>query len=995
VITAHDQAVARLRRVLERRLRPLVHPERVPMTVTAWPVPGEPVPVSQALTATYEPFPAGTAWGPPWGTVWLRCTGDVPPEWVGRTVEAIVDLGFTGVGPGFTVEGLAFTPDGTAIKGIHPRSRHVPIATTADFLVEAAANPTIHQPYPWDPTDLGDIRTAGTQPLYRFGGAELAVVDPQVRDLVSDLEVLDGLMAVLPASEPRRHRVLDAVVAVLDDLDRCELTGTWSAARAREMLAPVLARPAGASAHRITAVGHAHIDSAWLWPLRETVRKVSRTVANVLSLAGERPELVFAFSQAQQHEWLREHQPELFGRLREAVAAGTVVPVGGMWVESDANLPGGEAMVRQLVHGKRFFLEHYGVETDEVWLPDSFGYSAALPQIFRLAGATRFVSQKLSWNQTNAFPFQTFWWEGLDGSRVLAHFPPVDTYNSDLSAKDLTQAARAGSPGSLVPFGWGDGGGGPTREMMAHAERLRNLEGLPTVRLGTPAQFFDGVGDIDAVWSGELYLEVHRGTFTTQADVKRGNRRSEHLLREAELWCATATLRTGAPYPYEELDRIWKSVLLHQFHDILPGSSIAWVYREAAEAYARIERELEELIERALRVLAGAGTRELTFNAAPHERDGVPALGAAVAVGQPPARAGQRPDGTFVLDNGLVEVRADGRGVLTSVRDLRTGRELSVADDPLNVLRVYADHPVGADAWDVDEHFHHASVDLLDAESVTLEDGRCLVARRRLGEITAVQRVWLEPGAARVEFATELDWRCSERLCKAIFPLDLRADTSAAEIQFGHVRRPLHRNTSWEAAKFEVYGHRFVHVGEPGYGAALVNDATYGYHAERTTRPDGGTTTTVGLSLVRAPRFPDPHADIGTHRFRYALVVGATIADAVREGYRINLPARRRAGGDDIPPLFTLAGAPVVVESVKLADDRGGDLIVRLYEPHGDRAEARLTAAFPLAAADDVDLLERRLGPLPCAGGAVDLTLRPFEIRSIRLSPDIRSARKE
>jgi alpha-mannosidase len=982
VITAYAKVADRLHRVLERRLRPAVHPARVPMTVTAWAVDGEPVAVGEALKADFQPFAVGTLWGPPWGTLWLRCTATVPEAWAGGEAEALVDLGFTGVGPGFTVEGLAYTVDGEPIKGIHPRNRYVPVTgDRADLLIEAAANPSIHQPYPWDPTDLGDVRTAGTQPLYRFGGADLALVDPHVRDLVADLEVLDGLMAVLPDGGSRRREVLDAVVEVLDDLDRAELTGTWSAERARELLTPVLGKPATASAHRVTAVGHAHIDSAWLWPIRETVRKVTRTVANVLALAADHPDLVFAFSQAQQHAWLREHQPALFERLRAAVATGTVVPVGGMWVESDANLPGGEAMVRQLVHGKRFFAEQYGVETDEIWLPDSFGYSAALPQIFRLAGTTRFVSQKMSWNQTNPFPHTTFWWEGLDGSRVLAHFPPVDTYNSDLSAAELTHAARTGTGASLIPFGWGDGGGGPTREMLAHAERQQDLEGLPRVRLGTPAAFFDSLTDPgDAVWSGELYLETHRGTFTTQAAVKRGNRHSEHLLREAELWCATAATRGLLDYPYDELDRIWKLVLLHQFHDILPGSSIAWVYREAAETYAGIARDLEALIGAALEALAGTGARELTFNAAPHARDGVPALGAAPAEPAAAVTAKADEDG-WVLDNGLVRVRADRRGQVVSVVDRRAGRELAVPGEPLGLLRVHADHPAGADAWDVDEHYRAAAVDLLDAESVTLE-GTTLVTHRRLGDITAVQRVWLEPGAVRVEFAADLDWPVSERLCKAVFPLDLRADTSAAEIQFGHVRRPLHRNTSWETAKYELYAHRFVHVGEPGYGAALVNDGTYGYDAGRTTRVDGGTTTTVGLSLVRSPRFPDPHADQGRHTFRYALAVGASVAGAVREGYRLNLPVRHRSGAADVPPLVAVDG-DAVVESVKLADDRSGDVIVRIYEPFGNRCRVKVSGSVVMS---EVDLLERRLADVPLPDGVAALELRPFEIRSLRLT---------
>ncbi|GAA4489189.1 glycoside hydrolase family 38 C-terminal domain-containing protein [Actinoallomurus oryzae] len=1010
---SEDLVRGRLHRVLERRLRPARYGERVPLTVTAWHAPGEPVDVATALGAGYEPFGAGERWGPPWGTTWLRCTATLPAAWAGRRAEAVVDLGFTGVGPGFTAEGLVYSPDGTPLKGVHPLNRYVPIdpggaggvgvaaapltaGTRVDFLVEAAANPTIHQPYPWAPTDLGDVRTAGREPLYRFGGAEVAVVDEEVRALVADVEVLDGLLDVLGPTEPRRYAVVRALTAMMDRLDRSELTGAWSARTARGMLAEVLRSPAAPTEHRVTAVGHAHIDSAWLWPIRETVRKVARTVANVTALRASHPELVFAFSQAQQHAWLKEHHPALFERLRAAVADGAVLPVGGMWVESDANLPGGEAMVRQLVHGKRFFLAEYGVESDEIWLPDSFGYSAALPQIFRLAGATRFLSQKLSWNQTNRFPHTTFWWEGLDGSRVLAHFPPVDTYNSDLSATDLAGAReRCADDGrtsrSLVPFGWGDGGGGPTREMLEHAERLEDLEGLPRVRIGTPAGFFaaaEAEADDAPVWAGELYLEVHRGTYTTQAAVKRGNRRCEHLLREAELWCATAAVRGLAGYPYDELDALWKEVLLYQFHDILPGSSIAWVYREATQRYAVLERRIEELARTAMAALAGEGRRGLVFNAAPHARDGVPAMGAAAAVEAAVPHARRADDGRIVLNNDLVRVEIDPRGTVVSVYDLVAGRELVPAGAAAGLLRLHADHPVGADAWDVDEHYRAAALDLRDADSVDLApdaDGVPAVTVVRTHDgCRFTQRVRLPAGAPRVEFETTVDWHVPQRLCKAVFPLDVRADDVAAEIQFGHVRRPLHRNTSWETAKFEVYAHRFVHVGEPSYGVALVNDATYGYDATRHVRPDGGTTTVLALSLARTQQFPDPHADQGTHVFRYALVCGADVSAAVREGYRINLPPRTVVGGDDVAPLVTADG-PAVVEAVKLADDRSGDLVVRLYEPLGDRARVLLSTTERVRDARLVDLLERDAGPAESDGDGVRITLRPFEIVTVRL----------
>ena len=407
-------------------------------------------------------------------------------------------------------------------------------------------------------------------------------------------------------------------------------------ADSRTELVEVLRAPARASAHRLSAVGHAHIDSAWLWPVRETIRKVARTTANVTDLMDRHPDLLYAMSSAQQYAWLRDVRPEVFARVADRVKAGKFVPVGGMWVESDTNMPGGEALARQFAYGKSFFADEFGVETEEVWLPDSFGYTAALPQLIALSGSQWFLTQKISWNQTNKFPHHTFYWEGIDGTRIFTHFPPVDTYNCELTGAELAHASRnfadkAGASSSLVPFGHGDGGGGPTREMLARADRLRDLDGSPRVVIERPADFFARAQQEypDApVWSGELYLESHRGTYTSQAKTKQGNRRCEHLLREAELWCATAAVRQGMEYPFDALDRLWKVVLLQQFHDILPGSSIHWVHREAVANYAAVAAELESLIDAALRALPATAIVLLAFNAAPHARDGVPALGA-------------------------------------------------------------------------------------------------------------------------------------------------------------------------------------------------------------------------------------------------------------------------------------------------------------------------------------------------------------------------------
>jgi alpha-mannosidase len=1002
----HDDSarvLPRVARFAQERLAPALYRDRVPVQVTAWTAPGEPVPFADAVRQEFRPFEVGSPWGRPWGTVWFHVTGSVPQEWTdpATRAELVVDLGFAGVQPGFQAEGLAYTPDGTVVTAVEPRNAHVPLpdgpGSAVELYLEAASNPGTAGSWTFAPTHLGDLATAGSDPLYRLVALEIGLLDVPVWELVQDIWTLTGLVGTLPADLPRRAEVLRALERTVDVMDPDAVSAT--AALGRAELAPVLAAPAYASAHRVHAVGHAHIDSAWLWPVRETVRKVARTFSNVLDLMEHDEQFVFAASSAQQYAWLQEHYPELFERVKARVKQGRFVPVGGMWVESDTNMPGGEALVRQFVMGKRFFMNEMDVEPMEVWLPDSFGYSAALPQIIAAAGARWFLTQKISWNETNVMPHHTFRWEGIDGTQVFTHFPPVDTYNAELSGAELARAQRqyaekGRANTSLVPFGWGDGGGGPTREMLAAAARTRDLEGSPTVRITTPAEFFataEGEYPNPPVWSGELYLEFHRGTYTSQARTKRGNRRSEHLLREAELWAATAAVRTGAAYPADVLERCWRTVLLQQFHDILPGTSIAWVHQEAERNYARVAAQLQDVIAGALAALVGDGDEDVVVNAGPFARDGVPALGGAAPTD--PATGvtvEEDPDGT-VLANGAVRVVVDSRGLLTSVRDLAADRELVPPGAVANLLQLHRDTPTQWDAWDIDEHYRRTVRDLVAADEVAVvERGPSRAAVRIVrstGSSTITQVLTLYADSPEIDIAIDVDWHEKQKLLKLAFPLDLHADRATSEIQFGHVHRSTHLNTSWEMARFETVAHRWVHVGEPGYGVAVANDSTYGHDTLRTTRPDGGTTTTVRLSLLRAPRFPDPHADQGEHRLAVTLRVGSTIGDAVAAGYRLNLPLRSVRGAHGIAPLVTVDDPAVVVEAVKLAEDGSDDVVVRLYEALGSRASAGITADFPYRSVVETDLLERPL-PQPDALSAdgTRLTLRPFRILTLRFA---------
>ncbi|WP_344296682.1 alpha-mannosidase [Agromyces neolithicus] len=1002
----HALVEKRIERFVAERLTPAVYRARVSAHVEFWEVPGEPVAFAEAAAASFAPIAPGTPWGRPWGTTWFRVSGEVPNGWAdidGVRPELVVDLGFTAAQPGFQAEALAWSTDGTVIKAVEPRNRAVPVPASGAFqlYLEGASNPDVAGQWSFAPTALGEWRSAGTDPVYVLRSVDIALLDITVWELLQDVWTLRGLYAQLPKSMPRRADILRALERCVDTVDPDDVAGT--AARGREVLAPALAAPAWASSHRIHAVGHAHIDSAWLWPVRETVRKVARTFSNVDALIDGHPGFVFAASSAQQYAWLKRDYPELFERVRRRVHEGSFVPTGGMWVESDTNLPGGEALARQFVAGKRFFIEEFGVEPLEVWLPDSFGYSAALPQIVRAAGSRWFLTQKISWNETNVMPHHTFRWQGIDGTEVFTHFPPVDTYNAELSGAELARAERQYAEKglantSLVPFGWGDGGGGPTREMIAAAERTADLEGSPRVRMSSPREFFEAAEaeyPQPPVWAGELYLEFHRGTYTSQARTKRGNRRSEHLLREAELWASTAAVRGLAPYPYDELESAWHTVLLNQFHDILPGSSIAWVHREAERRYAEVAVALTAIIERSARALAGSGARTLRLNAGPFAVDGVAPLGGGVGGGAAATDVVtvRREGASIVLANAHLAATLDADGLLVSLRDLASGRESVPTGHPAKLLQLFRDTPTQWDAWDIDAHYVRNVEELRAAETVEIAQSDAATAAvrivRRFGASSVVETVSLAAGARALEVGFDIDWRERQKLLKLAFPLDVHAESAASEIQFGHVRRPTHVNTSWDAARFETVAHRWVHVGEPGFGVAVANDSTYGHDVRRSIGERGATVTTVRLSLLRAPLYPDPASDQGEHRMRVSITPGTGIPGAVEEGYRLNLPLRSvpDAAVDTIEPLVRVDGA--VVECVKLAEDRSGDVVVRLYEAIGGRARVRLSASFD-AEAEETDLLERsleepRVSLAHHGERSWVFEVRPFQLVTVRL----------
>ena len=624
---------SRIRQTLERVER-LVYLPKAPIEVATWAVHGEPVPAERGFAAKFMPFSVGEMWGALWDTVWFRFQGVVPREWKGREVVARVRL--TSLGPeGFAAEGTVYQ-GGRLVRAINLNRREVEIATRAkggerfEFFVEAAANGGANPT--GDTTGLNLPDYLGS-PLFRLEQAELACKNREAFDLYHDFKFALEAMEALPETSQRRAELRYALNESVNEFDEDDSSSIKLAAAA---LREVMRRHNGDTAHIVSAVGHAHIDTAWLWPLRETIRKCARTFSTALDYMEKYPEYVFVCSQAQQYAWMKAYYPGIWEGIKKAVRRGQWEPVGSMWVETDCNLVSGESIVRQILHGKRYFQRELGYETKDVWIPDVFGYAASLPQIMRQSGVEYFLTQKISWSQFNKFPHHTFLWEGIDGTRIFTHFPPADTYNADTGPKELVKNVQNfkeldRATRSLLVFGWGDGGGGPSIEMLEKARRARDFDGLPKLEQEKAIKFF-AKAKVDAkdlpVWVGELYLELHRGTYTSQAKNKRGNRKSEFLLRDAEFFDAvtlalapgrkeTATDPERAVYDVTglgevrpethraALDRAWKLVLLNQFHDIIPGSSIHWVYQDSQRDYETIRQLGESVRDSALSTLEG------------------------------------------------------------------------------------------------------------------------------------------------------------------------------------------------------------------------------------------------------------------------------------------------------------------------------------------------------------------------------------------------------
>lgn len=994
-----------------RRLRRAIYPETAQAALIEVAGPVDRIPFDEALTLDWRPAAFGEDLGPLWATRWFRVTIDVPSAWRGARVELHWDS---------RSEALLWL-DGRSAAGLNiGRADALLLAEAAGgerlvFHVEQASNRMFG-------AEEGGSEGGRREP-YRLVACEARRFDPEAWRLFHDFETLRQLEADrVPvqaaesfggAGKPPVRPALDTAWAgrLLHDLNRVcnacqpEDPATWPAARS--ILEPLLAARNGTIAHELWAIGHAHIDTAWLWPIEETRRKCQRTFSTAVRLMDAYPQFRFAASQAWQYAAIEQSDPDLFARIAEKVRGGQWIPIGGSWVEPDCNLPSGESLCRQFLYGQRWFEGRFGVRSRLFWNPDVFGYAGQLPQLMREAGMDRFLTQKLSWNRFTAPPHHSFRWRGIDGSEVLTHFPPADTYNGVATMAELRyhganykDADRSGE--ALYLFGHGDGGGGPDAGMIERLSRAADLQGVPRSRFSDPNAFFDRLEtrrpDL-AVVEGELYFEYHRGTYTSQAEVKRLNRRAEEALQDVELLAAWASLAGAAAPPRERIGDLWRLLLVNQFHDILPGSSIT-------EVYERTRRELGEVVEAARR-LAGSLLDDLTRPdpAAPRpvnttgfaraevaqRPDGSLAWIAAPAfaagrVGEAPdaTTALQGSDGRIVLENAVLRASLTAGGSLVSLLHKPTGREALAGTG--NRLLLHDDRPIQYEAWDIDPFALETARDAPPAHAFAIQSAGPLRAavrfERRIGAASAlVQTVRLDAGSPLLVFDTAVDWRERRTWLKATFDVAPRAPSATYETAFGAVERPTHASTDADLARYEVPGHRWSDLSEPDFGVSLLSDSRYGFSTFESR---------MGLSLLRGTQAPDRHADLGEHRFAYALYPHAgdwRTADTVAMGARFNRPVLWAAGAAEVleMPLVTVSPGSVVLDTIKPAED-GEGWVVRLYESGGGAATVRLAFAFPPAKAWRSNSLEDRLEPLALETGGLSVSLRGFQILTLRLA---------
>ena len=978
------------------------------------------VPFSEKNKLKYKPITKGKSWGKEWDSAWFCLNGHIKKEWRGKKI--IADLDFSG-------EGLVYDPKGKEIQGITNASiwdqnfvrTRVLIPKTCiknnevEIWVETAANSLFGIFVDVDP-EQDNPKRHGTFDA-KVQTIDIGIFREDIWHLYLDVRILLGLIEKLEKDSTQRLRIINslnkAVIAFKDDKK--------DANSSRNILSAELNKRASSSELKVAAVGHAHIDTGWLWPVKETIRKCARTFTTQLDLIERYPDYVFGASMPQHYQFMKDFYPSIFKRIKAAVKKGQWELQGGMWVEADCNLISGESMVRQLLYGKIFFKKEFGVDVDNLWLPDVFGYSAALPQILKQAEIDYFLTQKISWNQFNDFPHQTFNWRGIDGTEILTHFPPENTYNSELDTKFLMPAQKTFKEKDKLNefmslFGVGDGGGGPKPENIELGKRLKNLEGAPKVSFDHAKNFFRRLNRKKnqlETWVGELYLELHRGTLTTHGLVKKQNRKLENKLKAVEFLWSNCDLKS---YPHNDLDEAWKKLMINQFHDIIPGSSINLVYKNTHKEYEGIHKTCDKLLNKSASILFKKDKNSFTFvNSLSYPFKGVVKIpykykGYQIISDDKISLATQQVNKdivcfvdlepfsfktfskgqkeksktvnhpSLVLENKYVKYEFHKDGTLKSAYDKEL--KLNFLGSNGNVLSLYEDRPLNWDAWDIDFYYKDSLLETSKVERI--EKVRAGVVNSSLnisytiGNSTIKQHISLSNHSKRLDFNTSVDWKEKHKMLRVHFPTTITNEQATFDIQYGHVKRNTHKNTSWDKAKFEVVGHKYADLSNNDYGVALMNDCKYGYSIFDNT---------IDLNLLRSPNNPDADADIGYHEFVYSFYPhnkDLIRSNVIEESTLLNHSPIVFEGYKNLSTSSTITykGKGIEITAFKKSEYKN-EIIIRTVETLGRNSEGNIYLDGEIT---ETNLLEQKnINKPKRIKEKYFLKLKPFEIKTFKI----------
>ncbi len=999
----------------------------------------DPIDFNTLKDQKWSEIDVGTAWGKQWQSAWFKFVGKIPHEWKNREIVAVIDTGS---------EACLFDDKGNPILGLtsqlhvsDPMFRKAMIPLRNDtlkgdkvsLLVEAAAN-----------------SITGIQKQAVFKEAIISTFRRDIWNIYHDIFFLFDLALALPERSVRRAKLLFTLNKAINIYNE---DASSSVEEACNLLKEELEKPSYASAPSVSAIGHAHLDVAWKWPIRETVRKAGRTFSSAIYYMEEYPDYRFGASQPQNYQFVKDNYPKLFEKIKKAVSENRWELQGATWVEPDCNLIGGESLIRQVYYGKKFFLEEFGKEVNNLWLPDTFGFSPVLPQIMVKSGIKYFISQKLDWNKINKFPYNSFIWEGIDGSRVFCHFLPGGTINGTMRPSELISgmanfAEKDRSNRWLYLFGEGDGGGGPGRHHIEFAVRANDCEALPKVKMEMAEDFFkEAEKDIEnpPEWYGELYLEAHQGTLTTSAKTKFFNRQAEFMMHNIELLLALAVVFLDYEYPADDMEKLWKILLVNQFHDILPGTTIDLAYKDTLKDFDRFFKMANSILNDVGRDIASlvgnswqTDTGYIIFNTVGFKRKQIvfipysqmpsslsfrdeggeyissqqgdggtylectfPSYGFKIISGSNEKIHGKSLSELSVskshLENSLLRVEFADDGTIKRIFDKELEQEILQQDCKANVLTLYHDMPSEYDAWDIDLFYRDSkSMESVLVELRKHEEGDLCVSvvqERVVSKSKITQEILLYKDSKKIEFRTKVDWHEDHKMLKVSFPVNVNADSAVYDIQFGNIRRSTYHNTSWEKAKIEVFAHKWADLSNGKVGAALINDSKYGYYVYKNS---------IELTLLRSPTDPNPLIDRGEHNFSYVFMPHSgdfRSGEVIAEGYFFNIKPlvfkiasdkNNRQISSTIAEnwFFEVDSNNVIIETVKRAEKTKG-IILRVYEAFGVGTIATIKTPIKVKKLEETDLMENKIDLLTFSNEEdsfiFQFQIKPYEIKTFLL----------